>query len=57
MVPRKIEHYLLKEHVNLYSYLDKNKPRACYVDSIKSARTAVAMSGITVGDGMNDRII
>ena len=52
-VPQNIKHYLLKELVNLYSKLDK-KPRARAVYLGKSARTAVAMSGIEVGDGTND---
>ena len=52
-VPQNIKHYLLKELVNLYSKLDK-KPRERALDSGKSARTAVAMSGIEVGDGTND---
>ena len=52
-VPQNIKHYLLKELVNLYSKLDKNLG-ARAVDSGKSARTAVAMSGKEAGDGTND---
>ena len=52
-VSQNIKHYLSKELVNLYPKPDKNHGQEPW-NRGKSARTAVAMSGIEIGDGTNN---